>query len=139
MFKNIMVAVDGSEHGLKAARVAGDMARCMQANLWVVVAYDPVPAYLGQPNLQETIAARMAFAEDILSKAQAEIGEIPGGLMKEALEGPAAEAILSVAETRGVDLIVMGTRGLGRLASALIGSQSQKVLTHAKCPVLLVR
>jgi nucleotide-binding universal stress UspA family protein len=139
MFKTIMVAVDGSEHGLKAARVAGEMARCMQADLWVVVAYDPLPANLGQPFLQEAITERMLYSENILSNAQAEIGEIPGVLKRETLEGPPAEAILAVADTREVDLIVMGTRGLGRLASIVIGSQSQKVIAHARCPVLLVR
>jgi nucleotide-binding universal stress UspA family protein len=38
-----------------------------------------------------------------------------------------------------VDLIVMGTRGLGRLPSLIMGSQSQKVVSQADCPVLLVR
>jgi len=139
MFKNIMVGVDGSEHGLKAARVAGELARCMQADLRVVVAYDPLPAYLGQPYLQGAITARMKHSEEILSNAQAEIGSIPGTMKKEVLEGPPAEAILAVAEIRAVDLIVMGTRGLGRLASLVVGSQSQKVIAHARCPVLLVR
>jgi nucleotide-binding universal stress UspA family protein len=139
MFQKILIAVDGSEHGLKAARLAGDMARSMQADLWVVVAYDPLPGYLGQPNLQEAISARMAYTDQILATALAEIGKAPGELRREVLEGPAAEAILSVAETRQVDLIIMGTRGLGRLAGLLIGSQSQKVIAQAHCPVLLVR
>lgn len=55
------------------------------------------------------------------------------------LECPAAEAILLVANMRGVDLIIMGTRGLGRLTSALMGSQSQKVVGEASCSVLLIR
>ncbi len=139
MFKNILVAVDGSEHGLKAARAAGNLARDLRADLRVVVAYDPVPSYMGQPNLQEAITARLAASDKILSEALAEIGEIPGAMKSEELEGPAAEAVLSVADTREVDLIIMGTRGLGRLASVLVGSQSQKVIAHAKCPVLLVR
>lgn len=139
MFKNILVAVDGSEHGLKAAKVAGDLARRMQARLWILVAYDPMPSYLGQPYMQEAINARLVWAEETLNRAQEEVGEIPSELQKEILEGPPAEAILNVAETRSVDLIIMGTRGLGRLASAMVGSQSHKVLEHAKCPVLLVR
>ena len=139
MFKNILVAVDGSEHGLKSARTAGELARRMQADLWVVVAYDPMPSYLGHPYLQEAINARMVHSQAILAGAIAEIGEIPGSMKQEVLEGPPAEAILAVAETRSVDLIVMGTRGLGRLVSAMVGSQSQKVLAHASCPVLLVR
>lgn len=139
MFKNVLVAVDGSEHGLKAAQVAGELARRMSSDLWAVVAYDPLPSYVGNPDLDEIIVARMNMAEDVLSKALGEIGAIPGKLTKEILEGPAAEAILAVAETREVDLIIMGTRGLGRLASVLVGSQSQKVVSHANCPVLLVR
>jgi len=140
MFKNILVAVDGSVHGLKAAQVAGELARSMTAErLWVVAAYDPVPDYIGQPFQSEAIAARMLQAEQVLVAAQAEIGQVPGQLVKEVLEGPPAEAILAVAEARAVDLIVMGTRGLGRLANLLVGSQSQKVLTQAACPVLLVR
>ncbi len=61
------------------------------------------------------------------------------GLELEVLEGPPAEAILRVAETHGVDLIVMGTRGLGGLAGTLLGSQSQKVVMRVKRPVLPVR
>ena len=53
MYKNIVLGVDGSEHALNAARQAGDLARAMNAeNLWIVVAYDPIPSYLGQPNRQ---------------------------------------------------------------------------------------
>jgi nucleotide-binding universal stress UspA family protein len=139
MFRTIMVAVDGSEHGLKAAQIAGDVARSMKADLWVVVAYEPIPTYLGEPNLQEAITARLALSDSVLEEAEAAIGDIPGVLKQEVLEGPPAEAILAVADTRAVDLIVMGTRGLGLLASIVVGSQSQKVIANAKCPVLLVR
>jgi nucleotide-binding universal stress UspA family protein len=139
MFKNILLAVDGSEHALKAARLAGELARLTRANLWVVTSYDPIPPYLGEPNLGQIIAARTGEAESTFSTAMLEIGEIPGEIHKEVLEGPAAEAILSVVNVREIDLIVMGTRGLGRLAGALLGSQSQKVIAHASCPVLLAR
>lgn len=139
MFKNILLAVDGSEHALNAARLAGEMARLTRANLWVVTSYDPIPSYLGEPNLSQIIAARTREAESTLNTAIEEIGELPAEMHKEILEGPPAEAILSVANVREIDLIVMGTRGLGRLAGALLGSQSQKVVSHAACPVLLAR
>ena len=139
MFKRILVAVDGSEHGLKAAQAAGEMARQHKSELWVVVAYDVLPKYLGEPNLQEAINQRLNHSEEIYAAAIQEIGKVPHPLNKEILEGPAAEAILSVARMRGVDLIIMGTRGLGRLTSALLGSQSNKVVGEASCPVMLVR
>lgn len=139
MFKNILVAVDGSEHALAAARLAGEFARHMQAELRLVTAYDPVPTYLGEPNLQRALDERFAQATQVLREAVEQIGEIPGELKTDVLEGPPAEAILAVVETRGNDLIIMGTRGLGSLKGLLLGSQSQKVVSHAPCPVLLVR
>jgi nucleotide-binding universal stress UspA family protein len=139
MFKNILVALDGSEHALEAARIAGELATCLQADLWVVVAYEPLPSYLGEPVLQEAITTRLEQSEEILKSGLHEIGQFSGTMRTEILQGPPAEAILLVAEARGIDLIIMGTRGLGRLAGLLVGSQSQKVVAHAQCPVLLVR
>jgi nucleotide-binding universal stress UspA family protein len=66
-------------------------------------------------------------------------GEIPGEIHTDLIEGDAAETIIEVAKTRNSDLFVMGSRGLGRLAGLLLGSTSQKVLSHAPCPVLIVR
>ncbi len=140
MFRKILVGVDGSEHGFRAARVAGELARHMETDLLVVVSsFEEVPRYLGGAALQEVIAARMNNARAILQQALEVIGPVPGEVATDILEGPPAEAILTIAEARGVDLIVMGTRGLGRLAGLLLGSQSQKVAAHAQCPVLLVR
>jgi nucleotide-binding universal stress UspA family protein len=140
MFEKILLAVDGSEHALRAATVAGDLARVVQPNEFrVVVAYDPVPIYLGEPNLGQAIAARMHESQEIFEKAKEKVGKIAVEVDAELIEGPTAEAIVSVAATRKSDLIVMGSRGLGRLAGALLGSNSQKVLSHASCPVLIVR
>ncbi|MBL7163487.1 MAG: universal stress protein [Anaerolineales bacterium] len=139
MFKNLLLAFDGSEHALKAARLAGEMARSSDAELRIVVAYDPLPAYLGEPDFQHVVSARLRHAEAVLQKALEHVGKIPKELKTEILEGPPAEAILAVAETRGNDLIIIGTRGLGRLSGLLLGSVSQKVVAHAQCPVLLVR
>lgn len=140
MFNHILLGVDGSEHALHTARTAGELARSVGSDiLRVVVAFEPVPPYLGEPNMQVAISARMKEAETILEKAIKEVGEIPGEVHTEILEGPPAEAILEVAETRKSELIVMGSHGLGGLAGALLGSQSQKVVQHATCPVLIVR
>ncbi|MEW5938314.1 MAG: universal stress protein [Chloroflexota bacterium] len=140
MFENILLAVDGSEHGLRAAKMAGDLARAMRsADLHAVVAYDPIPPYIGDPYMQYAIDARLKDSEEILRKTLEAIGEIPGELHTELLEGSAAEAIVKVATTRQSDVIVIGSRGLGRLAGALLGSTSQKVISHAPCPVLVVR
>lgn len=139
MFKNILLAVDGSELASRAAKIAGELARTSGASLRVVVAFEPVPAYLGEPNLGQAIAARATESDALLETALKEIGDIPAeSLHTEALEGSPADVILNVAETRENDLIIMGSHGRGRLTEFLLGSQSQKVLNHARCPVLIV-
>ncbi len=139
MFKNILVAVDGSEHASRAARVAGELARSLGSNLTIVTVFDPVPNYLGDTNLQAFVANQKVHAEAILKEALVEVGKFPAKLLTEILEGPVAEAVLKVAEVRNNDLIIMGTRGLGRLAGAFLGSQSQKVIANADCPVMVIK
>ena len=140
MFEKILLAVDGSEHGLRAAQMAGELARDMKsAELHVVVAYDPIPPYIGDPYMQYAIEARLKDSQAILQSAVAVVGEIPGKLQSELLEGSPAEAIVNVAAAHQSDVIILGSRGLGRLAGALLGSTSQKVIAHAPCPVLVVR
>lgn len=140
MFKRILLAVDGSEHAVHAARVAAEMAHCMKpAELRIVVAYDLIPPYLGEPNMQVVVNNRLKEAQATLKKAVELVGNSQIDVHTELIEGSPAEAILDVANTRHSDIIVMGSRGLGRLAGLLLGSTSQKVVSHAPCPVLIVR
>jgi nucleotide-binding universal stress UspA family protein len=138
MFKKILVGIDGSPQSFRAAKMAGDIARAMNSDLYLVVAYDPLPRELGESYLETMIATRIKTAEEIYLTALQNCGEIQGKVIKEILEGPPAEAILAVTSAREMDLIVMGTRGLGRIASLFLGSQSQKVVAEAHIPVLLV-
>jgi len=139
MFKNILLGVDGSPHSMHATKASGELARSLKADLRIVVVFEPIPTYLGEPLLQQAISSRMEIAEHVLHEALNVIGEIPGQLKTEVLEGPTAEAILAAASIHNNDLIIMGSRGLGKLAGLLLGSQSQKVMQHASCPVLIVR
>ena len=140
MFEKVLLAVDGSEHALHAARTAADLARAMKSKEFrIVVAYDFIPPYLGEPNLQYAIDARMEEAKSILQNAVKVVGGLPCEIQTELIEGAIAEAIIKVATTRESDVIVMGSRGRGTLAGLLLGSTSQKVVAHAPCPVLIVR
>lgn len=140
MFDKILLAVDGSDHALHAARIAAEMARGMKPKEFrIVVSYDAIPVYLGEPNMQFAIDSRQKDAEEILDKAIKEIGTLPCDIHTEMIEGDAAAAIIDVATVRQSNIIVMGSRGLGRLSGLLLGSTSQKVVAHAPCPVLVVR
>jgi nucleotide-binding universal stress UspA family protein len=140
MFERILLAVDGSEHSYNAAKVAADLARAIKSEkLRIVVSYDRIPPFLGEPNLQNAINARLLEAQDILNKAVEVVGDIPAEVHTELIEGDPAESIIDVATTRESSVIVMGSRGLGRLTGLVLGSTSQKVVSHAPCPVLIVR
>jgi len=140
MFERILLAVDGSEHSMRAAKEAGDLARAMKSDtLRIVVAFDGIPRYLGEPNREQAINSRLKEANGILQKAQKAVGKIPGELPSELIEGSPAEAIINVAKIRGSSVIVMGSRGLSTIAELMLGSTSHKVVSHASCPVLIVR
>lgn len=140
MFERILLAVDGSDHALRAAYKAAELARTIQSKeLMIVVVYDPIPIYLGEPNMQIAITNRRGEAEEILNTAVQEVGEVPCKIQTSLLEGSPAEAVIEAARAHNSDLIVIGSRGLGRLAGLLLGSTSQKVVAHAPCPVLIVK
>jgi len=140
MFEKILLALDGSEHSKNAARIVGEMVTCNGVKqVFVVVVYDPIPTYLGEPNLQVVIDARLDEANAILQAGLAALGDVPCKVTTEIVEGSPAEAIIDVAKVREADLVVLGSRGRGQLAGLLLGSTSQKVIGHAPCPVLVTR
>lgn len=139
MFRNILIAFDGSDHSQRAAVIAGALGRQqIKAELWLVCVVEPTPRELGAPFIDQLIVERTQLGESLMAAAKQLIGD---GLTinGELLFGTPAESIIDVAETRNCDLIVMGTRGLGALAGLLLGSQVQKVISLAKCPVLAVK
>lgn len=139
MFKHILLAYDGSEHARKAAEFAGDLARSQtRAVVRVVTVQDVVPADLGAPVYDRWLASRAEAGQTLLAEAARLVGE-GVDVHTELLFGSTAEEIIRVTEVRGCDLILMGSRGLGALAGLLLGSNTQKVISHAKCPVLVVR
>jgi nucleotide-binding universal stress UspA family protein len=140
MFENLLLAVDGSEHAMKAAQVASNLANAMNAQtLRIVVAYDTIPVHIGDPYMQNALNARISETEEILQRAVQVVWAVSAQIYTEMIEGNPAETILEVAKSRNSDLIIMGARGLGKLTGLPLGGTSQKVLSLAPCPVLIVR
>ena len=139
MFQKILLAYDGSDHAQRAARIAGEMARReKEAELWLVCAMDLVPTELGKPYIDQLITERTRLGTEMLKSAKKLVGE-GIAIHDELLFGPPAESIMTVANNRACDLIIMGTRGLGGLKGLLMGSQIQKVISLSKIPVLAVK
>ena len=139
MFERIVFATDGSEHARKALIYARDLAKLHGARLFLVHAYPSMSDLLGFKDYSSIATHRIANGQKILDEALKELEGTGVEVETELLEGPCAEAILKVAETRRADLIVLGARGLSPLTGLLLGSVSQKILQHASCPVLVVR
>lgn len=81
-------------------------------------------------------AARQA-AQEAVTRAVAELGARPGSVTVRAVSGQAAPALIDA--SGDADLVVVGSRGEGGFASRLLGSVSSKVVSHAACPVVVVR
>ncbi len=153
MFKRIMAAVDGSESSRKASEVALDVAGKYKAELHVLYAINPpipsiaysFPSMTPPTPSQAEIDAYYANAK---KAAMAIVGQTVSEAQRRGInaEPEIPEATLSVVETivnhaasDKVDLIVIGSRGLGGFKKLLLGSVSSGVVTHAPCPVLVVR
>ena len=142
MFLNILVAVDGSEHSAAALRTATQLAGEEHARLTVLTAVAPAAAIA---QITAAGAAALADAADLMGDAgkqmRAQVDELPDDISVTTIvvSGHAAPKILKELRAGTYDLLVMGTRGLGRVSSALLGSVSQAVLHEAGVPVLVVR
>lgn len=138
MFERILLATDGSAHAAEALKYARDLALSHRAQVVVVHAFEPVLTYLGEPWLHRVTACHLAAGREVADLAAHELQEFGIDVEVEVLEGPPAEAILRVADVHQCDLILMGSRGRGTLASLLLGSLSQRTLSHPSMPVLIV-
>ncbi len=137
-FTKILVAYDGSEHSCRALDTALKIAQCSRCHIRIVYAFDKVPVILGDDETEHFIERVMSRGRDILAEGAQQLQHTGVEFSTDNVEGPAAEAILRVAQLEGCDLIVVGSRGLSMVQGILLGSVSYRVLHHATVPVLVV-
>ena len=139
----ILLATDGSEEAQLAATTAADLAERTNSELHVLTVGPELPLYElpeHPADFEDVLRHNRREAKELLEQ-QAKRIEESGGTVKEShlREGRAEEEIVEVAEEIGAGLIVMGSRGHGRIRRALLGSVSDAVARHAHCPVTIVR
>jgi nucleotide-binding universal stress UspA family protein len=146
MFKHILVPTDGSERSELAVRFAVDLAKIHGARITgihVVPDFHLMIAYEGafDPATEEKIEREaLAKAEDYLGfiRKTAQEATISCDTVRATSEHPYDE-ICKAAEQRDCDLIIMTSHGRRSIMSMLLGSETRKVLSHAKIPGLVVR
>ena len=147
MFSNIVCAVDGSKHALKAVRLACELAIAGGATLTFLIVTkrlkltEEVQHYLEVENLgtSEPQYVLDEFCKRILDQARAIAQELGLGTKSEIQAGQPARTIVDFAARSGCDAIVLGSRGHGDAEGGFLGSVSHKVTSLAKCTVVTVK
>jgi nucleotide-binding universal stress UspA family protein len=137
--KQLIVATDGSP-GAREALDAG-LTIAHESGAAVTLAYvrhNPLPI-LGDPFYQRSLSQELLRARAVLADAAALAAKLGVDAETEVLDGDPARSVLDLARTRNADLIVVGSRGRGMVAGALLGSVSSSIVQDADRPVLVVK
>ena len=146
MFKNILIATDGSAASAHAAALAVNLARLHGAKLTALYVSDPYP-YLGIGEVNPLgYEAYAAAAQQLAAKAHAQVdalcqtGGAPVALNALLVEDVgAASGIVESAKQVGADLIVVGSHGRSGIARLMLGSVAARVVAESPIPVLISR
>lgn len=133
--KKILLAVDGSDHSMRAARMAGELSAHFDATVDIVNVVPearlaaPIAEYAELEHVYITQVELLKSAgSEIIARASSEVGDAGGIVGKaEVVIGSPARTIVEQADAWEADCIVMGRRGLGDIKGLLMGSVSQRV------------
>jgi nucleotide-binding universal stress UspA family protein len=141
LFTNILVPIDGSDNSYRALDAALLLSEKLGSNINVIHVMEEVPiTHIGSEKmLNELLKAYKKENQDILLKCT-EIANQKGLTIKTLLlQGNPASAILDYNKKEKFDLVIMGSRGLGKFKELILGSVSSKIMHHSPCAVLLIR
>ena len=138
MIKNVLVPVDGSEGADRAIEQAIMIAKMCDAKINFLYVAN-INQLAINAVLSDAILDSVTNAGNVILERAMEM--VPEGILKESFSdtGAPAVVVLDFAESNNIDLIIMGSRGLGVVKGVLLGSVSQYVVEQAKCPVMVVK
>jgi nucleotide-binding universal stress UspA family protein len=145
---NVLVAMDDSEDSFRAVRFLQSLPLPRQARLRLLSVVEPVRYPTSAPKalrgqlvemIKELESKRRGELEKVLERAAAQLDEKITRVTRATPTGDPASAIVATAVAHDADLIVVGARGRGGMERLLLGSVSESVLHHARCPILIVK
>jgi nucleotide-binding universal stress UspA family protein len=142
-FRRVTVAIDGSRHGEAALDCAIDLALKYRSELVILSVAPLVPVYVvaSEPYMPAVVpdaelAPVRTIVEAAVKRAEAAGVTAVTGVSE---QGVVVDEVLNHLEQHPTDLLVVGSRGLSAARRLLLGSVSTALVTHAPCPVLVVR
>ena len=137
MFEQILVAIDGSPWSRETLPAAIALAGQFDGEILVLHVSEHDGGRAAVYSL-ETHAGATIMVADAVKKLR-DLGRVARGQVRDVAAGHVAKAIVEVAEANGVDLIVMGSRGLSEVQGRLLGSVTHDVMRTADIPLLVIR
>lgn len=140
-FTRILATTDLSEHSLAGIEQGAALARRLGSELVLFFAVeDLLPPIIGAATAEDRYKILEGYRDTAALKLAELAAETAEGckVTTVATIGPASDEIVHFAEEKGIDLIVMASRGYGPIRQLLLGSTAERVLQHAPCPVLIV-
>nr|WP_255486449.1 universal stress protein [Luteimonas sp. MC1782] len=137
-----MVAVDGSDISVRAAKYANQLARKLAkpATIFLVaVNPEPFPGVATRIGKETVARIHAENHEQMLAPARKALARSAIEVREMAVTGEPAEAILAAARTAKAELLVMGSHGRGSVKGMFLGSVSSKVIAQTELPVTIVR
>lgn len=141
MFSRILVPIDGSDNSYRAFDASLLLSEKLGAEVTVIHVMEDIPVsyVVSEKLLREIVDAYKRENQLILSKCS-EIATKKGLVIQtKLLQGNPGSTILDFCEKEKYDIIIMGSRGMGKFKELVLGSVSNKVLHHSSCPVMIIR
>jgi nucleotide-binding universal stress UspA family protein len=140
MYQHILIPTDGSELAERGVAHGLALAKSLGAKVSVIFVMEPFSEMTGRLREAVVTYAELRKAQATSALDHAALGAKEAGVSCETIQvehGQPHQAIIATAEDKGCDLIVMSSHGRSGLSMLLIGSVTNKVLTHTKIPVLV--
>lgn len=144
MFRNILVAIDGSAHAARALAEAIDLAERDHARLTIMTSVPDPSSWLlsggGYGGAVDYAALGQETEREYQDLLERAVSQVPQdvSVTKRLQHGRAGDRILEQMKEGGHDLVVMGSRGRGNVSSLVLGSVSHQVLNAAPAAVLIM-
>ena len=139
IFEKILVPLDGSECSLRALEKAIEIAKKFNGKITLISVYN-VSSFKVTPSQVFNYVIEIRKANESILEEATKIVKAEGIQVEKVIEeGHIVERIVNKARDENFDLIVLGAQGISKIKEILLGSVSQGVISHSRCPVLVVK